>query len=286
MRTTDLNLATRPFRNNSPIWVGCVVLVICAIGFTIWNVRSFRYYDKKLAEWSQQERDFDQERRDLQQRQSAVQRGVKKYDVKTLNRRVGKANEVIEWRAFSWTQLFNRLVEVVPNNTKMTSVRPVFRDRAGTRAQLAVERTSLPVTIEGLSRDWDSAFQLEAKLIEHPAFDRVEPKNKSLVDSGEVAFSVTFLYYPDWSPDDEAADEEVASGDAEGGGDEGAEAAAPSDADARVAKVDDAAENPELQEVDDNWTGTAEKESATPPKRRSLPPAPSPDKAEDAAGAE
>ena len=37
-----------------------------------------------------------------------------------------KANEVIEWKAFSWTRLFNLMEQIQPWDIRMTSIRPIF----------------------------------------------------------------------------------------------------------------------------------------------------------------
>ena len=40
MRSLELNLATLPFRNNTPIWTSHAVLLAGVVAFTVWNVRT------------------------------------------------------------------------------------------------------------------------------------------------------------------------------------------------------------------------------------------------------
>jgi hypothetical protein len=53
-----------------------------------------------------------------------------------------KANEVIGWKSFSWTRLFNLLEEVLPHEVQMVSIRPVFRPEAPGKAVANRERTT------------------------------------------------------------------------------------------------------------------------------------------------
>jgi len=92
--------------------------------------------------------------------------------------------------------LFNRLEEVLPNNIKMMSVRPIFHDSRDD-VDGADPRRSMPVTVEGLARDWDAFFELETNLIKHESFGRLEPRNIKTMDNGERSFSIQFRYYPD-----------------------------------------------------------------------------------------
>lgn len=196
MRPVELNLASRPFRNNTLVWLGYIGLLTVAVGFTYWNVSSFRHYRQELAELDREQGNIDQEQSDLVERHRKILHGVKKFDRVAIGRRTSKANEVIDWKAFSWTRLFNRLEEVLPNNIKMMSVRPIFHDSKD-EVEGADPRRSMPVTVEGLARDWDAFFELETNLIKHESFGRLEPRNIKTMDNGERSFSIQFRYYPD-----------------------------------------------------------------------------------------
>ena len=123
MRSLDLNLATRPFRNNTLVWAGYLILFVAAVGFSYWNVSSYRHFDRELVALDTEQGDMEQQQVDLNTRHATIVRQVRGFDVKSIGRRTSKANEVIEWKAFSWTRLFNRLEEMMPYKVRMTSVR-------------------------------------------------------------------------------------------------------------------------------------------------------------------
>jgi len=196
MRPLELNLASRPYRNNTLVWLTYVGLFVAAAGFTYWNVSSFQHYGQELSELDRLQGNMKQEQSDLEQRHRNVLNGVKKYNRKLIARRTTKANEVIDWRAFSWTRLFNHLEGVLPNRIKMTSIRPIFRGR-DRQAEEADSRPSMPVKVEGLARDWEALFELETDLIANPSFGRVLPRSIDKMPNGELSFSIEFAYYPD-----------------------------------------------------------------------------------------
>jgi Tfp pilus assembly protein PilN len=195
MRTLDLNLASRPYNNNTLVWLAYVGLLAAAVGFTYWNVSSFRHYRHELAELDRRQGNMAQEQSDLEDRHRKILRGVRNFDRVAIGRRASKANEVIEWRAFSWTRLFNRLESVLPSKIKMTSVRPIFRSRNSDADK--ADRPSMPVKVEGLARDWDALFKLQDDLFENESFGRVLPRSIDKLDNGELAFTIEFTYYPE-----------------------------------------------------------------------------------------
>jgi len=282
MRPLELNLASRPFRNNTLVWVAYIGLFTAAVAFTYWNVSSFSHYRQQLAELDLEQGNIDQEQSDLIDRHRKILRGVTKFDRVAISRRTAKANQVIDWKAFSWTRLFNRLEHVLPFNVKMMSIHPIFHER-DRNSDEADPRRSIPVTVEGLARDWDAFFELETNLIEHESFGRLEPRHIETLDNGQRSFAIQFRYYPDEpvTHPDEVVTEDVAQAPPS----DGAEAdSATTVADPVANPVErrplpQAAQQP--AEVTDEWaakpepatqdTQQAKRVTASPPARRTLP---------------
>jgi len=269
MHSLDFNLATRPFRNNTLVWAGYLILFVAAVGFSYWNVSSYRYFDRELLAKEAQQGNRVQQQIDLTARAEKVVTQVGGFDVKQIGRQTSKANEVIEWKAFSWTRLFNRLEEMLPYKVRMTSVRPVFRDRDRDQED-GDSRHAISVTVEGLARDLAAFHEIQTKLINHDSFGWVKPRFATRVDNGEFAFAVDFLYYPgEFTPSEDSGDN---------AGEEAppvAETEPPATAQARKEPVADATPS----EVTDDWAERAAPEEgaataktdAPKPQRRSLP---------------
>ena len=220
MQPLDLNLATRPFRNNTLLWTGYGGALLLLLLFTYWNVTSFTEHRRLLRDSRDVAMSALNRRDELNKRNVEANLATDRdYDIAGLGAQAEKANEVIEWKAFSWTRLFNRMEQAQPWNVRLASIRPVFRSERGQGgADLSgVGRKSLPVVVEGSAQDFQALLDFERALFEDSQFDRPEPERENISETGEVVFTLRFTYYPESIEEpaaDPPAEEEVQEGDA------------------------------------------------------------------------
>jgi len=255
MQRLDLNLASNPFRNNMLLWIGYSVATVLLITFSIWNVRSYVEYRGKLLELRDTVGTFETQRLDLDTRAIRAQEGIEDFDLDALEVQAAKANEVIEWKAFSWTRLFNELERIQPHQVKMSTVRPIFNASQRTGNVEELQTGSMPVAIEGTARRVADFLALEHALQDDTHFGRVEPDRITKANNGEIVFQLRFLYYPaegEAAPEDETdgapAEEPVvvtAAGDP------------PAAPDAMADGETDPEQAARTTEVGEPWTGAA-----------------------------
>lgn len=126
MRPLHLNLASRPYRDYRPLYA-VVVLASLAIFFLMLNnaetgYRYLRDTKSTRAQIDSVERQAaleEQRTRDLDQRLRAV-------NVKLLAAETQFANARLAERAFSWSELLDRLERVLPDDVRIESVAPSF----------------------------------------------------------------------------------------------------------------------------------------------------------------
>lgn len=197
VRTLELNLASRPFRNNALLWLGHCVLMGAVIGATAWNTAAFLDTGGKLEELRNRVGSIENRFDNVEVQERRLQAEIARHDLKYLRMQTVRANDVIGRRALSWTRLFNLLEKVQPYEVKMVSVRPVFgRGEAPSATDLVGEET-VPVSVEGTARDLNAFLDFERALIADPHFDRVEPERRTHTKDGEVLFVLSFLYDPE-----------------------------------------------------------------------------------------
>jgi Tfp pilus assembly protein PilN len=200
MRTLELNLASRPFRNNVPIWTAHGCLLAGVIAFSAWNVHTALDATRKLEALQADLGSVERQQADLDRREEAAVKGARVFDLKTMQVQADKANDIILRRGLSWTRLFNTLEHVVPYEVRMTTVRPVYGTRqAGSGgAREAVFAGTVPVDVEGVAESFESFLEFERALIVDPHFADVEPvRSESPPGTTEVKFQLRFLYDPD-----------------------------------------------------------------------------------------
>ncbi len=202
MQPLDLNLASRPFRNNTLLWTGYVGAAVLLVAFAIWNVTGYRYYGQQLASTRDNISGIEQKLADLDRRETKARNELNRneLDVNRLASQSDGANGVIEWKAFSWTGLFNRMEQVQPWNVTLASVRPMFHSAARRPNRAAVEEekdNSVIIVVEGFSKSLTALLDFERNLFGGEYFDRPEPKRHQPTDTGEIVFELEFTYYPD-----------------------------------------------------------------------------------------
>ena len=208
MRPLELNLASRPFRNNGLLWVGHGLLAVAVVAFTAWNTVTFVDTGRDLEALRNTVGSVDSRVREVERRERDAEARIAKHDLKYLTTQTFRANEVIQRRAFSWTRLFNQLEKVQPYEIKMVSIHPIFGSQGGLGPATAgpAKPEVVPVTVEGTAKTIRDFFELEDALIADPHFDRIEPSRSTHAKNGEVLFGLSFLYFPDGSREKPLAD--------------------------------------------------------------------------------
>jgi len=200
MRAVELNLASRPFRNNTPLWTAHGILLAAVLGFTAWNMRTVLDAGRKLEALQADLGSSERQLAELDTRDAAAIAGARAFDLKTLQFQADKANDIILRRGLSWTRLFNTLEKVVPYEVRMTAVRPIYgAGKASSASQRGkVFEGTVPVDVEGLAQSFESFLEFERALIVDPHFANVEPlRSESSPGASEVRFQLRFLYDPD-----------------------------------------------------------------------------------------
>lgn len=199
MQRLDVNLATRPVRNTTLVWSGYAVAAVLLAAATWANVSAYREHRALGRDLASQAGSFESQRRELETRGERARVAIERYDVPALHLQAAKANEIIDWKAFSWTRLFNLMERIQPGAVRMNGVRPVFYG-SGEAGDPRAEGTSgwgLPVSVEGTARNLAEIADFEQSLQDDPHVAFILPERLSRADSGEILFQLRFHYRPD-----------------------------------------------------------------------------------------
>jgi Tfp pilus assembly protein PilN len=178
------NLSTRPFYNERAVHALILVLGAIVVLITLFQavrVISLSRYKTELTGAIRRDRD-ESERRT---REAAdIRRGMNQQELATVAAAAHEANDLIEQRTFSWTQLFNQLEATLPENVMLTAVRPQFKDGA----------THVNMDIQGRrTEDIDAFFE---KLEGTGAFHDVQWSAETVTDEGLHHMTMTAVYTP------------------------------------------------------------------------------------------
>ena len=169
------NLSTRPFYNEGAVRSWLTVLAIVAVAGTIFNVSRVLRYSRSDTELAIQASRDEARAAEVRGTAARLRASVdtKQVDVASVEAR--QANDLIERRTFSWTELFNRLETTLPPEVRITSVRPSLdRDR----------RIRLTITL--LARGVDDVNEFMERLETTGAFANLLSREERINDAGQL----------------------------------------------------------------------------------------------------
>lgn len=198
MRDMGPNLAAQPFANERP--VKRTTLLIWILALTLLSVNIF-LYQRHLAAQHEQRQTIKSLQESIEAEEEAIQLGeadLADLQLSQQNDRVIFLNGQIASRVFSWSQLFDRLEEVLPANVELHGVSPMIlkeRRRRGRRAKQGVEGL-VAIDIKGEAQTGEELLQFVDSLFEHASFTLPNLKGESERDDGRLEFTLTVLYLP------------------------------------------------------------------------------------------
>ncbi|MGE3956323.1 MAG: PilN domain-containing protein [Vicinamibacterales bacterium] len=199
------NLSTRPFYNTSAVRLWLALAGLLVLGATVFNVTQVLRYSNSNTELvtraANDEARAAEQRRTAQRLRSTVD--VAQVDAVSVDAR--QANDLIDRRTFSWTELFNRFEGTLPDDVRITAVRPeVDKDR----------RTLLTVNV--LARSVDDVNRFMENLDRTDAFLELRSSQEQTNDEGQIESSLQMIYRP-VPPEQPAADAAAATPAVAGG---------------------------------------------------------------------
>lgn len=177
------NLSTRPFYNEGAVRSWLTVLAIVAVAATIFNVSRVLRYSRSDTELATQASRDEARAAEVRATAAKLRASVdtKQVDVASVEAR--QANDLIERRTFSWTELFNRLETTLPPEVRITSVRPTL-DR----------NRRITLTISVLARGVDDVNEFMERLEATGAFANLLSREERINDSGQLAAALECEY--------------------------------------------------------------------------------------------
>ncbi len=179
------NLSTRPFYNTRAVtlWVSLLaVLVALATLFNVIRMARYAQSDSTLAQ--QASRDTEQAgalRADAARLRSSVDTG----QVERISAEARLANDLIDRRVFSWTELFNQFEQTLPPEVRVTAVRPSV-DRDG--------RIQLQIAV--IARGVDDVNQFMENLEQTGSFRELLSRQEQVNDEDQLEAILESFYSP------------------------------------------------------------------------------------------
>jgi type IV pilus assembly protein PilN len=118
------NLSTRPFYNDRAVRAVIAVIALVALGLTVFNVGRVWWLRSESGDLRQQSEQSESLARDLRQKAQAIRQSLNRQELAVVQSAAREANQLIDRRAFSWTDLFNRFETTLPPDVRLVAVQP------------------------------------------------------------------------------------------------------------------------------------------------------------------
>ena len=126
MKPLHLNLASRPYRDYRPVYAVVVVSSILIAYLMLNNVDTYYRYIRDTKTTRSKIADLDRQAEMEQRQTQQVTERLRSFNLKVLSEQTQFVNARLAERAFSWSELLDRLENVVPNDVRLESISPTF----------------------------------------------------------------------------------------------------------------------------------------------------------------
>jgi Tfp pilus assembly protein PilN len=183
------NLSTRPFYNEQAVGLWILALAALVAAATIFNLVRVVGYNRSDATLATQASLDEARAGDLRVRAAKLRATVDPKQIERAATDARAANDLIDRRTFSWTKLFNQFEATIPDDARITAVRPKLDPKRG-----------IVLTIIVVARSVDDIDRFMVNLEGTGAFRELNPAEDKADDAGLINATIESLYKPDAVP--------------------------------------------------------------------------------------
>ena len=183
------NLSTRPFYNERAVHLWAAVLALIVAAATVFNVVRVVQYSGSNTELAQQAINDERRAGELRDSAARLRSSVDARQIEAASLEARQANELIDRRTFSWTELLNHFEATLPPEVRITAWRSqVDKDH----------RVQLTLTV--VAREVDDVNQFMENLEATGAFTRLLSRQERPNEENQIESVLETMYAPHASP--------------------------------------------------------------------------------------
>lgn len=183
------NLSTRPFYNTAAVRLWLLVAGLVVLGATAFNVTQVLRYSNSNTELVTKSAADEASAAELRWTAQRLRASVDAAQVDAVSVDARQANELIDRRTFSWTELLNRFERTLPDDVRITAVHP----------ELDKQRR-IVLTVDVLARGVDDVNRFMENLDETGAFEELRSIQEQTNEEGQIQSALQMVYKRDGGP--------------------------------------------------------------------------------------
>lgn len=179
------NLSTRPFYNERLVHGGLALAALLVVVFTGFNAMRVIQLSRSGTTLGSQASADEARAAGLRVSAAKLRASVNAAELSGAAAEAQVANNLIDRRTFSWTELLNRFEATLPDDARITSVRPALDPRRGNVIDITV-----------VARSVDDVNQFMEHLEATHAFRGLLSREEHVTDDGQLEASLEATYAP------------------------------------------------------------------------------------------
>jgi Tfp pilus assembly protein PilN len=137
------NPSTRPFYNERGVHVALTLAALVVAALTIFNLTQIGLLYAKQSQLSRRAQADQARAQELRAHAAQTRQMLNTKELSHTSIAAREANTIIRQRLFSWTDLLNGLVKTLPDDVRITALRPRVERDGGIVVQMAVTARSV-----------------------------------------------------------------------------------------------------------------------------------------------
>lgn len=179
------NLSTRPFYNERAVHALLALAGVVVLGLTIFNASRIVSLSRRHTDLNARAQTAETRSRELRATALKTRRGLDTKELEAISTAAREANAIIDRRLFSWTELLNRFETTLPDDVRITSIRPKI-DRDG----------AVTITLSVVGRRVEDIDHFMENLEATRAFADVLSREENVTEEGTLLAVLEGRYLP------------------------------------------------------------------------------------------
>lgn len=180
------NLSTRPFYNTAAVRLWLLVAGLVVLAATAFNVTQVLRYSNSNTELVTKAAADEASAAELRRTAQRLRASVDAAQVEAVSVDARQANELIDRRTFSWTELLNRFERTLPDDVRITAVHPEVD-----------KQRRIVLTVDVLARGVDDVNRFMENLDGTGAFEQLRSIQEQTNDEGQIQSALQMVYKRD-----------------------------------------------------------------------------------------
>jgi len=183
------NLSTRPFYNERAVHALLTIAGMLVLVLTVFNVYEIVALSNEQSELGSRASASETRARELRAHATQIRQGLDPKQLDAISGEAHEANAIIGQRLFSWTELLNRLETTLPEDVRITAMRPRVESDGSITIQMNVN-----------GRRFEEINRFLENLEATGAFSDMLPRDEITTEDGLHQATVEGHYLPSGVP--------------------------------------------------------------------------------------